>query len=279
VPVKTILLCLTSPSSAVSLLKAATPLARRFDAHLVGLHALEALIVYPAISMHISGEGFAEYNKSQKVQLDEIKDIFERYTLRENLMSKWRPQRPDNKTAAAQIIECASAADLVIMAQENDETGSPYNATLVGSIIRDCGRPVLVIPQGFHADTIGEKILLGWNATREATHAAHYLLSIAAPHASIALLTICKSVKGESPNAKLNDLAETYKRHGLKPEIVHKDTSSSTIAMSILTEADDRGSDLIAAGAFGQAGDYASTARSVTYDLLKIATLPVLYSS
>lgn len=84
-PVKTILLCLTSPSSAVSLLKAAPPpLARRFDAHLVGLHALEAMVVYPAISMHISGEGFAEYSKCQKVQLDEIRDIFERYTLRES---------------------------------------------------------------------------------------------------------------------------------------------------------------------------------------------------
>lgn len=61
-----------------------SPLARRFDAHLVGLHALEAMVVYPAISMHISGEGFAEYSKCQKVQLDEIRDIFERYTLREN---------------------------------------------------------------------------------------------------------------------------------------------------------------------------------------------------
>jgi hypothetical protein len=60
------------------------PLARRFDAHLVGLHALEAMVVYPAISMHISGEGFAEYSKCQKVQLDEIRDIFERYTLRES---------------------------------------------------------------------------------------------------------------------------------------------------------------------------------------------------
>jgi len=278
-PVKTILLCLTSPSSTVSLLKAATPLARRLDAQLVGLHALEALVVYPAISMHISGEGFAQYSKSQKTQRDEIETIFERYTKKENLNCEWRPQRPDNKTAGAQIIDSARAADLVIMAQETDATDSPYNEALIGGTIRDCGRPVLVIPEGYRAETIGERILLGWNATCESTRAAHDLLSIAAPNAAMVLLTICKSVKGEQPTGKLDDLAKTHSRHGLIPEIKHREPGGKSVAELILSEADQHGSDLIAVGAFGFARDYGLTDGHTTANLLKTATLPVLYAS
>ena len=39
-------------------------------------------------------------------------------------------------------------------------------------VIRECGRPVLIIPADYQGPEIGEKIVLGWSETREAARAA-----------------------------------------------------------------------------------------------------------
>ena len=274
-PIKTILLCLSSPNSVASLLKAALPLARRFDAHLIGLHTLEALVVYPAISMHIPDTVFVDFNKSQKAQADEIKVIFERYTKSEDFIAEWRLQKPDTMTATTRIMQSAQAADLVIMAQDTDD--EPYHDDLVGNTIRKSGRPVLIIPPDFRGDTIGDNILLGWSATRAATRAAHDLIAIATPEAAIGLLTIGKPGEGDIKTLDAVDLAETYARHGLKPDILRR-PNGKTVAETILNEAAARGADLIATGAVGRSRGYDLIIGAATNDLLTTATLPVLYS-
>lgn len=191
-------------------------------------------------------------------------------------MSEWRPQRPDNKTAAAQIIDCASAADLVIMAQERDATDRPYNEDTVCYTIRNCGRPVLVIPQDFRANTIGESILLGWSAIREATHAAHDILSIAASGALVRLLS---AEQPPDDGTTAHDLVETYRRHGLLAEVIYRELGSKTVVETILREANLLGSDLIATGAFGHTCGHDKVIGATTTNLLRSATLPVLYSS
>lgn len=48
---KTMLACLTNPANTETLMRCAVPLARKHNAHLVGLHMLEAMRVYPGIAM------------------------------------------------------------------------------------------------------------------------------------------------------------------------------------------------------------------------------------
>ena len=60
----TILVCLTTSEHADTLMKFAVPFARKHNAHLVGLHTVEALMVYPGIAMHVPEPAFAEFNKS-----------------------------------------------------------------------------------------------------------------------------------------------------------------------------------------------------------------------
>jgi len=64
-PLRTLLVCLTTPEHAEMLMKLAVPLARRTNAHLVGLLTIQALVVYPGIAMHIPDTAYAEFNKSQ----------------------------------------------------------------------------------------------------------------------------------------------------------------------------------------------------------------------
>ena len=58
---KTILVCLTTQEHAATLMKVAVPLARRSGAHLVGLHTLERLEVYPGIAVHVPDSAVAAF--------------------------------------------------------------------------------------------------------------------------------------------------------------------------------------------------------------------------
>ena len=75
--IKTILACLTDARSADSVLAAAALIARRHDAHVIGLHTVESLSVYPGVALHVPDIVFTEYGRSQVAQSTEIKEIFE----------------------------------------------------------------------------------------------------------------------------------------------------------------------------------------------------------
>ena len=87
---KTLLVCLTTTEHADALMKQAVALAQRSNAHLIGLHTLEALLVYPGIAMHIPDETFVAFNESQQVETAKIREIFERHTDAETFPSDTR---------------------------------------------------------------------------------------------------------------------------------------------------------------------------------------------
>ena len=63
--VKTILVALTTPEAAGRLMPPVTALARRTGAHVIGLHTIEALAVYPGIAMHVTGATMQGFQQAQ----------------------------------------------------------------------------------------------------------------------------------------------------------------------------------------------------------------------
>lgn len=275
--IKTILVCLSSAKAAIPLLKAAVPLARRLNAHLIGFHVIEPLVIYPGIAMDIPNDFYADFNKNQDSVAEEIKEVFEKHTRAEDFASEWRLVRSGNATLADRVVESARAADLVMMEREMGRFGPTMD--LVSHVIRTAGRPVLVIPHDYNGDgVIGENILMGWSATREATRAAHDLLLIAAKGASVGLICVGKKVGDELGNHPANDMATAYDRHGLKAEVIHRLPGDQKIAQVLLAEAFERGADLVVTGAFGHSRGYDLVIGAATSALLETATLPVLFS-
>ncbi|XDA97989.1 hypothetical protein AB1M95_18050 [Sulfitobacter sp. LCG007] len=144
--IKTILTCLTEEATADSLMRAASTLARRHNAHLIGLHTMEALMVYPGIAMHIPDTVFESYGASQKEQSAALKAIFARHTHAEDFVSEWRMLKSESETAADRIVESARCADILLMAAASADDDSNAHVHLLETVIRDAGRPVIVVP-------------------------------------------------------------------------------------------------------------------------------------
>lgn len=275
---KTIMVCLTTPENTETLLKVAVPLARKHNAHLIGLHTVEALLVYPGIAMHIPEPAFATFNESQKRESEAIKAIFVKHTTNEDFVSEFRLVRAEAVSASERMVECARAADLVIMAHEDKENDRYDQRHAQIQVIRESGRPVIVVPLEYDGPEIGSNLLLGWSDTREAARAAHDMLGLADVGANLTVLRVGKAPQDALKDGDAIDVVEMFARHGLKTTLEHREPSGHSIAEVLNKAAFEMGADLIATGAFGHSRAYDFVIGATTHALLRDQKLPVLFS-
>jgi hypothetical protein len=84
-PFKTILVCLMTEHAADQILPTACRIAKAFEARLVGIHTIQALVPYPGIAMHIDHPDLAPFNTRMAEQNQSIKARFETHTDQSNL--------------------------------------------------------------------------------------------------------------------------------------------------------------------------------------------------
>ncbi|WP_299961291.1 universal stress protein [uncultured Roseobacter sp.] len=277
--IKTLLVCLTTAEHAETLLKLAVPLARKHNAHLIGLHTLQALVVYPGIAMHIPEPAFEAFNESQKIETAAIKAVFTKHTTNEDFQSEFRLVRADAVSANERLVESARTADLVIMARGDKEADRYEQRNAQSEVIQESGRPVIVVPPEYDGAEIGQNVLLGWSATREAARAAHDLLNVADDGATLTVLRVGSTPSDALEDSEGVDVAEMFSRHGMKPTLEHRNTAGDTVADVVGQVAFERGADLIVTGAFGHSKVYDFVIGATTYALLRDAKLPVMFST
>lgn len=275
---RTILVCLTTPENTETLMNVAVPLARKHNAHLIGLHTIEALLVYPSIAMHIPEPAFATFNTSQKKEAEEIEKIFVKHTAVEEFVSEYRLLPADAVSAGDRMVQSARAADLVIMAHEDKENDRYDQRHAQAQVIRESGRPVIVVPLGYDGPEIGANLLLGWSDTREAARAAHDMLGLADEGAQLTVVRVGKTPENALRDGEAIDVIEMFARHGLKPTLEHREPMGNSIAEVLNETAFEKGADLIVTGAFGHSRTYDFVIGATTHALLREQKIPVLFS-
>ena len=275
---KTLLVCLTTPTHAETLLKVAVPLARKHNAHLIGLHTIEAMFVYPGITVHIPDTVHTAFNDAQKEEAETIMATFIKHTQAEDFTSEFRLVNAEGTSANIRLVESARAADLVVMAREDSEADRADQRHAQIQVIRESGRPVIVVPPGYDGPAIGQNIVLGWSDTREATRAAHDMLFVAENNADLTVLRVGKGSKDALKDSDGIDITETLARHGMKTTLDHRDPGSDSVAEVLGQVAFEKGADLIVTGAFGHSRAYDFVIGAATHELLRDAKCPVLFS-
>lgn len=277
-PVKTLLVCLTTPEHAETLMKLAVPLARKNSAHLVGFHTIEALLVYPGIALHIPDTVYAAFNESQKEEAERIKAVFTEHTRNEDFPHEFRLIRTEGTSAGTRMVESARAADLVIMSAADPEADRMDQRNAQVQVIRESGRPVIVVPHGYDGPEIGQNVVLGWSDTREAARAAHDMLAVAGDASEVTVLRVGDPSKDPLADSDGIDLTEMLARHRIKATLETRPFAGEDVATVLNQVAFEKGADLIATGALGHSRAYDFVIGATTYGLLRDAKLPVLFS-
>src|SRR5690606_4452572 len=142
-----------------------------------------------------------------------------------------------------------------------------------------CGRPVLLVPYAGRFEAVGRRVLVAWDAGREAARAVRDALPLLkrAEHVEVV------SFNPDRPGARHGpipgaDLAAYLARHDVKVHVSQQHGDDIEVGEQILSRAADLHSDLIVMGAYGHSRLRELALGGATRTLLASMTVPVLMS-
>jgi len=269
---KHLLVHVDSSARSAERLELAVQLALRGGARLAGLFA-EGQTLGGSLVGRRSGERMAE-------AAQEARAAFEARTGAAGLKADWWPLEPgEDAVLLGQLQVCCRYADLALFGQHQpDQARLPEGA--VEQAIFNGGRPVLVLPYAGTFPSVGRKILVGWNGSRESARALNDALPLLAAAESVLLLAFQRAVRHEPGGLPPLDVVAHLAAHGVRADYqpVFIDPESLDAADAALNHAFDAGCDLIVTGAHAQAGLPGPRASATTRKLLATMTVPVLFS-
>ena len=138
--------------------------------------------------------------------------------------------------------------------------------------------PLLVLPNGWPDNPIGDNVLIAWNASREARRAISDATILIAAAKAVTVLVVDPGKKhryGEEPGA---DIALQLARHGARVNVDRVASNGSSIAETILSYAMQSRSDLLVFGAYSHARMRERWLGGTTRTLLARTQIPLLVS-
>ena len=271
---KTILVHCDASRGTAGRLGIAVDLADRFAGHVVGLHVRQA---FQAPAFTDAGPAmdslYRTYETTMRAEEAMATAAFRDAVGNQGISSEWR-------VADGYVDEILAAearvADLVIVGQA--EPDSPPTATpddLAEDIAMAAECPVLIVPYIGAAKPPGKTVMLCWNDSREAKHAAVGALPLlAAADKVIVLIIDPKASRGrEEPGA---DVAVWLARHGVKVTVQRDSAADSDVGGVILSRAADQDADLIVMGLYGHSRVREWVLGGASRTLLASMTAPLL---
>src|SRR6266699_3347028 len=252
-------------------------LAQEYDAHLTGVFMRPSPAVTPP-EMFIRGTGIPNVIEARQAEVERIeadhRARFDDIVRRNALGSEWRSVPYFSSDAGVH----ARYADLAVVARPDPAVQTAGPPGLVESLVLTSGRPVIVVPPHSTASRLS-RILVGWNAGREATRAVADALPLLVRAAAVEVLIIDPergpAGHGQEPGA---DIARYLARHGAHVEVRRASSGGKDVGRLLLSQAAAFGGDLLVMGAYGHSHLREWMFGGVTRTVLYEAGLPVLMS-
>jgi nucleotide-binding universal stress UspA family protein len=289
--IKDLLVCIDPTTAGDTRLKLAFNLARTNKAHLTGTYPLPEAQVARGGAPGFGGApgmtGIAEEPVSPGGAVSEVfheAEVADRaeHRFKDELRlagidGEWHTV-PDSDSA--ELIELAKSVDLTIMGQRPPNSGSDGAARFrPEDFVIAAGRPVLVVPYAGIFETVGKRILVAWDGTREAIRALNDALPLLLDAETVIVMFVgTKERDIEQHSPAVERIVRHLRRHGINA--TEEKTLRSGLAVSdvLLSRAADLAADMIVAGGYHHSQLRETLIGGVSRDLLQHMTVPVLMS-
>ncbi len=274
---KNLLVHLDDSPACAGRLAVAIDLAQAYEAHLTGLH----VAVDPVLPGGVRGEIPVRFLAALEEQTEErAQAVMARFTeaVEKNGLTA------DSRTARGSVVQVAEIVslharytDLVVLGQPDPDLARDANGHLAENVIMSSGRPALVVPYIGAGKRLGRRVLVAWDAGREAARAVNDALPFLRRAEKVAVLVLSphKGDHGPEPGA---DIALHLARHGVRAEAQHLSAGELSVANALLSRLVDLDIDLLVMGAYGHSRLREWVLGGVTREIFKQMTVPVLMS-
>jgi hypothetical protein len=260
----------------------AVAFAERWGAHLVGVYVIfKGVTSHPSMAYARSGKSMGgviaherRVEEACACTTEEVGEYFRTLCGSLNVTCDFRPIHRDRPAETAIINSLHS--DLLVIGHPQPN-GLPDDVSAEKMLLAS-GVPLLIVPNDWKGDTIGDRIMIGWNATPEArravTDAMSFLVAATSVKAVIVDPAACKWL-GENAGC---DIGGHLSRHGASVEVEQVASRGRPIAEVILDRAMKCDADLLVVGARNPAHLREILFGSAARTLLKKMPVPLLIS-
>ena len=164
------------------------------------------------------------------------------------------------------------------MGQPDPDEISPF-VGVPDEVVMAAGRPVLIVPyMGTHERT-GKRVVIAWNASREAARAVNDSLPLleTADEVHVLVLDVDASNVENAPLPGA-DICLHLARHGIDAQAHHVQATEIDVANLLLSQVADMDGDLLVMGGYGHSRLREIMLGGATRDVLAQMTVPVLMS-
>jgi nucleotide-binding universal stress UspA family protein len=259
-------------------LEIAFSLAEAFDAHLIGLFALERLYL-PSYAVAEAGLELERIALStRRAAADEAQAEF-REKARKEQWSKWEWRQTLTQDALEVMRWHARYTDLVIAGQPHAEDSGGLPASFAHELVMSAARPVLFAPYQERYENVGKRVLVAWNGSQEAARAVKDGLPLlpAADQVEVVIYDPHKVLPQPGDLAD-PDIAAYLARHGAKVTLAEEKSRGEEVGELILKRAGVIGADLVVMGAYSHARVRELVLGGATRSVFKSMNVPVLMS-
>lgn len=275
-PLETLATYFAAEADPESLAQSAATLAKRYDAHLIGLTAFRSPQHHVEFSHYLTPELLATMQQRQLDTALVVKKAFEKACHTAGIQGEWRHTARPQFNIVDQIVDTASGAEIVLLEQPETQDGEALSR--IEYLLRTLGRPVLVMPQRADIASIHRSAVIGWSNSREARRAIFDTLMLLEPGAAVRLLNVGPAGEHELADGPMNAIAAALNRHGHSVSVAHRDPGKSSVVDMILQEASETGAGFIATGGFGHSRAFDFIIGAVSRQLIESTDQPLLLS-
>jgi nucleotide-binding universal stress UspA family protein len=282
-PVKDILVHLDALPRCGTRVDVAVGLAARHAAHLTGLYVID---LPPADMFYGFPAPFLDAQRAEDV-IERLHDAamtaaatveasFRDRLRREGLEGEWRLAEG---LAGQTVALHGRYVDLIVVGQPDPGSrgGRPGEraVALPATTLVAAGRPLLMVPFAGSFPTLGDQVLVGWNATAEAARAVNAALPILRRARRVTVLSINpRHGIGGDGDVPAADIALHLARHGIVAEAAHTRATDISDGDVLLSYAADIGADLLVTGLYGHSRMREVIFGGVTRTLMTEMTIP-----
>ena len=205
---------------------------------------------------------------------EQVEEFFRTELRAHGLGGEWHLLSPGE---TAIFIDLAKSFDLTILGQLSPEIWS--TGFRPDEIIIATGRPVLVVPYTGIFDTIGRRVLVAWDGTREAVRAAQDALPLVGNAEAVTVMFVAaREATLAERRPSIERMVHHLQRHGVPARAEETLRGDLRISDVLLSRAADLAVDLLVAGAYHHSQLREALVGGVSRDLLDHMTVPVLMS-
>jgi nucleotide-binding universal stress UspA family protein len=260
----------------------AAVLALRWRAHLIGVYPAFAGSLLPSSMNYVRGDkGIEEvmayshrFETQPETATQGVGHHFQTLCAEKNVSCEFHTI--GREASAAEALKVAFLSDLALVGWP-ESNGLPDSVS-VTRLLLESGAPVLIVPNNWSGETIGSKVLVGWNASLEARRAIGDAMSFIVAAEHVAVLFIDLNDHHPASYTLRAELASYLDRHGAHGNFEHIAPNRNSICAELLAYAKRDESDHLVVGAYSHSRARETIFGGTTRMLLEQTSMPTFFS-